>query len=182
VGQEGRAILGRIRVESIGGIEVSVLEAAASGSLVAELSGDAPTDYGVGRACEWCAGSVHRFAAPHASGVVLCSRCERLDLLPAEYPPELAGKPSDAVKLERHRSASLARSAAQRALQRLTDGEDAGDALDLAYERLRDSLSLGARPTAGARLYLEALRLLEQLAATPPAALPAIQLDLGIAA
>jgi hypothetical protein len=171
-----------VRVDSIGGIEVGVLEDAAKmGTLVAELSGEPPADYGTGRSCEWCRQRVHRFAAPHTSGVTLCSRCTSAGILPDHYSPEVPGKPSDAVKLERHRLASLARAASLRALRILVADEDAGDALDIAWDRLGVALEVGARPTAAARAYLDCLRELEALrciCAIPAAPAAPVQLVL----
>jgi hypothetical protein len=155
-------------LEKIGRIDVGVLEdAAKAGSLVAELSGEPPADYGPGRSCEWCQRRIHRYCAPHAAGVVLCSRCTATGILPTDQWPQAPGKPPESVKIERHRLASLSRDASRRALRFLAVGRDAGDALDIAWDRLAAALQVGARPSAGARVYLDCLRQLEALAAAP---------------
>lgn len=156
---------------TIGGISVQVLEA----SIVVELDGTPPDDHGRGRRCEFCGdGPLNRYRKDHPAGPLLCEKHSR-GLLPDVQAPTLG-----IVRGEResgHVACSRALAAAQRALRALAAGRDAADSLDSCWDAMEDALCAGSKPRGAARLYLEALRAIEELADDP---LPPSQLGLDL--
>ena len=143
---------------NIGGLPETLLDQAVD--VRAETRRGTPSvDYGLGRCCDYCAGPVNRWAAPHRAGVLLCSLCLDRRLLPDDSLP-VAGSRGR----HRHDRCGEALERASLALEWLRAGVDASDALDEAWDAIEAAMEAGGTPISAAHAYLAALHLLEALA------------------